>query len=168
MRKQLGFGAAALATLTAASGVALAAPWKIQSADKLTDLSTATAAATDGAQAHVTAEPIEGGTRVRLKVTGLSHDAVGRTFGAHVHVGNCVENSGATAGGHYNHDGGFATDENEVWLDLTVAGGGVAETVAEVPFQIAEGAANSVVIHAQPTAPGGAAGARIACIPVEF
>lgn len=171
MHKQFWTGAATAAAVLAVGSVAAAAPWKVQSTGKLTDLSIASPAVTDGAQAHVTAEEIEGGgTRVRLLVTGFDHDAVGNTYGAHVHVGTCVENTGGAAGGHYNHDGGPATELNEVWLDLTVRRGGIAETIAEVPFAIPAGAARSVVVHAQPTATDGSgfAGARLACLPVDF
>ncbi len=59
------------------------------------------------------------------------------------------------------------TPDNEVWLDFTVRPGGVAYST--VPFEIAPGTAQSVVIHAQPTQERtGSAGARIACLPVAF
>ena len=71
--------------------------------------------------------------------------------------------------GHYQAPGFAppATPVNEVWLDVTVEAGGVARSEAAVPFQIAAGE-RSVVIHALATAPGGAAGARLACLPVRF
>jgi hypothetical protein len=37
-----------------------------------------------------------------------------------------------------------------------------------VPFEIIAGAAGSVVIHALATGPDGAAGARLACLPLAF
>lgn len=139
----------------------------------LRDLSAA-ADATDGASARVVAVSHGGGSTVVLHVDGLARDAAGTTFGAHVHVGPCVAGDGAAAGPHYNHDVATGdptpqvSPQTEVWLDLTVRGGGTATSVAHVPFRIAPGDAASVVVHAEPTAPSGAAGARLACLPVRF
>ncbi|MGH9278392.1 MAG: hypothetical protein ACRD12_09860, partial [Acidimicrobiales bacterium] len=91
----------------------------------------------------------------------------GTTFGAHVHVGPCVPGNGAAAGPHYN-SGGPADPEHEVWLDFTVEAGGVGWAEAWVPFVIPAGAARSIVVHALPTDATGAAGGRIACLPVDF
>lgn len=163
---------AVVAVLTGTVGVAVAA-WKIQANDWLTDLSTA-ADVTDGARAHVVAEPQGGSTHVSLKLQGLDHLDVGQTYGAHVHSGPCVTQNGTAAGPHYKHDvAGTANPANEVWLDFTVQRGGVARSETVVPFHIPAGAAHSVVIHALPTstappAAAGSAGARIACIPVDF
>ena len=159
------------AGLLVAGPVALAsAEEKVQSAGPLRDVATATADVTDRAVAHLTAEATAGGgTHVVLKVQGLDRSRVGDTFGAHVHVGPCVAGNGGAALGHYQA-AGFqppATAQNEVWLDFTVEAGGVARSEATVPFGIAAGE-RSVVIHAQPTAPGGAAGPRLACLPVQF
>lgn len=163
----LGAGAAATAVVLAMGAVASAAPWKLQSTGKLADLSTAVSAM-DGAQAHLTGEEVAGGTRVRLRVTGFDHGSEGQTFGAHVHTGPCVAGDGAAAGPHYNAGGGISPT-TEVWLDLTVERGGVAESVAVVPFTIPDGTARSVVIHALPTnSTNGLAGARLACLPAEF
>jgi Cu/Zn superoxide dismutase len=103
-------------------------------------------------------------------VQGLDHDAVGEVLGAHVHVGACVEGDGGAAGPHYNSTGGTSiSDTTEVWLDFTVAKNGTARASAAVPFVIPSGGAGAVVIHADHTAPQtGAAGARWACLPVEF
>lgn len=132
----------------------------------LADLSTADSA-TDGAWAVASATVVEERTIVRLEVKDLAGASAGATFGAHVHTGPCVAGNGAAALGHYNHGGGVS-DETEVWLDFTVTGGGTGHATAIVPFAIPAGGARSIVIHALPTAPDGTAGARLACLPLEF
>lgn len=162
-------GAAVAAALLAGATPAGAAvnPFVTASAS-LSDLAPSTDDATDGASARVFSVARGSSTFVVLLVSGLDPEAAGTTYGAHVHVGPCVAGDGAAALGHYNSDGGPATEENEVWLDFTVLPGGYGYALTSVPFQIEEGDAQSVVIHAQPTAPGGAAGARLACLPVAF
>ena len=154
------------------AGGAVAAPKLIQSNDDLTDFATATGQATDGARAHVRVEATDdGGTRVRLHVTGLDLDAVGRTLGAHVHRGPCVVDSGGAASTHYKHGDQTvtATPANEIWLDFVVQPGGVGDADTTVGFTVPTDAAASVVIHERQTDnPGGGAGARYACIPVDF
>jgi Cu/Zn superoxide dismutase len=133
----------------------------------LTDLSTSTVDATDGAQAYLVSFSYPGwGTRTVLVLTGLNAEP-GTTYGAHVHVGPCVEDNGAAAGPHYNAGGGVSPS-TEIWLDFTVRSGGFAVAQSHVPFVIAEGDAQSVVIHRQPTDENGGAGARQACLPVAF
>jgi Cu/Zn superoxide dismutase len=132
----------------------------------LSDLSTV-ASPTDGAWAVATATVVEDRTIVRFEVKDLVGASAGTTFGAHVHIGPCVAGNGAAALGHYNHGGGVSPD-TEVWLDFTVTGGGTGHAVAIVPFAIPAGGAQSIVIHALPTAPDGTAGARLACLPLEF
>jgi Cu-Zn family superoxide dismutase len=169
------FGRAAaigIAGVAFVAGAAAAAPKLIQSNDGLTDFATASGQATDGARAHVIVETTEtGGTHVRLQVTGLDHDAVGRTLGAHVHRGPCTEDNGAAASSHYKHGdpAAVATPANEIWLDFVVQDGGVGFADATVDFAVPVDAAGSVVIHERGTDnPGGGAGARYACIPVDF
>ena len=59
--------------------------------------------------------------------------------------------------------------EKEIWLDATVKDDGNAESGTSVPWRVAEGAAGSVVIHAQPTNHDtGDAGARNVCTTVPF
>ena len=58
-------------------------------------------------------------------------------------------------------------DQTEIWLDITVNDGGNAQSMARVDWAPTAGS-RSVVIHAQPTAPDGNAGARLACLPVEW
>ena len=106
-------------------------------------------------------------TVVVFNVKGLDRSAAGLMFGAHVQTGPCIAGDGAAAGGHYNA-GGEASPETEVWLDFRVTRGGTGHATAVVPFAIAPGTAHSIVIHALPTDPSGAAGARLACIPLEF
>ena len=143
----------------------------VQAAGPLTDLAPSTANVTDGASADLYAVPSDEGTYVILFLWDLDPAAEGTTFGAHVHVGPCVEGDGAAAGPHYN-TGGTPSPETEVWLDFEVLPLGFGVAIAQVPFTIEPGAAQSVVVHAQPTqadgATPGAAGARIACLPVEF
>jgi hypothetical protein len=153
-------------------GTAWAAPKLVNSSEWLTDLATSTPEVTDGAHAHVRAEPTgDGGTHVQLHVTGLDHLGAGRVLGAHVHTGTCVENDGAAAGGHYRHGVGNATDQNEVWLDFELQSGGVGDADVVVPFEIPAGGAHAVVIHRDPTDPNtatGVAGPRVACIDADF
>ena len=160
--------AAVAAGLAIGVGPAAAASTFVQAGGALRDLQPGTANATDGATATFWAVQAGGESTHVLVVRGLNPASAGTTFGAHVHVGPCVAGDGAAAGPHYNSDGGVATAENEVWLDFTVRTGGYAVARATVPFTIEPGDAQSVVIHAMPTAPGGGAGARQACLPVQF
>jgi Cu-Zn family superoxide dismutase len=161
--------AAIIAAVVMGIGVAGAAGWKIQSSTWLRDLQSATANPTDVVHAHLKASPIgDGTTHVELTLTGLDKAAEGQTFGAHVHTGTCVTDNGGAAGPHYNAGAGPVA-QNEIWLDFTVQSGGVAHSETTVDFQVVEGGAHAVVIHALPTNPAtGAAGARMACLPVEF
>ncbi len=131
----------------------------------LSDLAPATADGTDGAAGFALGVVRDDRTTVLLVTTALTDP--GATHGAHVHTGPCIAGNGAAAGPHYNHGGGISAS-TEVWLDFEVRGStGVA--VANVPFAIPEGGARSIVIHAAPTDPTtGAAGARLACLPLEF
>ena len=153
--------AALLATATAA-----AATETTHSRGALSDLSSA-ADGTDGATGSAHAIVGAHATTVVLNVRGLS-DQPGVVHGAHVHIGPCVANNGAAALGHFNAGGGIS-DQTEVWLDFEVRDSGNAHATAVAPFTIADGAARSIVIHAAPTDPlTGAAGARLACLPLEL
>jgi hypothetical protein len=92
----------------------------------------------------------------------------GRTFGAHVHTGPCVSGSGVEAGPHSRVTGTAPLDQREIWLDFVVTAGGHAQSTAERPFVLVPGGAKSIVIHANPTAPDGTAGARLGCIGLEL
>ena len=116
----------------------------------------------------------EGGTTAVLHVRGIDTSAAGRTFGAHLHNAACATNQPLLSGGHYNHDAHsgapqvVVSDETEVWLDFTVDAEGAGDSTSAVRFPLIAGA-RSVVIHANPTDPStGGAGARLACLPVEW
>lgn len=166
-RRLLGALVVAGATTALLATGAAAEPPSGRGAGQLRDLQLATEQATDHATAQVFAYESGGSTTVTMKVQGLAHDAAGNRYGAHIHVGPCVAGQGAAAGPHYNAGGGVS-EATEVWLDFTVQANGTADASTTVPFTIAPGTAQSVVIHALPTDPSGAAGPRIACLPVEF
>lgn len=130
------------------------------------DLTTNANAANGLEDASATVQVVEDdrGTTVRLAVDGIKPSLAGQTLGAHVHVGPC-NSTLSEALGHYNHGGGVSP-RTEVWLDFRVTASGRGHSATHVPFTIAPGAAQSVVIHADPTAPNGAAGARLACLEV--
>ena len=153
--------------LLAGSPTAALAETRAQASGPLVDLQLTTANPTDGAFAKVLVTEHDGGSTVTLTVTNIRRSARGTTFGAHVHVGGCVEGNGSAAGPHFNI-GGAASPSTEVWLDFTVRGRGIGSAVAQVPFIIPDGGAGSIVIHALPTDPTGAAGARLACIGVAL
>ena len=159
------FSAVALTAPTLALGASL-----LHAQGPLVDLQPAVPAPTDGARATVIALATESGrTIVFLRVRGLDPADAGRKLGAHVHVGPCVAGDGAAAGPHYKHDPAApVSPEVEVWLDFTVSGNGTGFALTRVPFVIEEGDAQSVVVHALPTDPSGAAGDRLACLPVAF
>jgi len=112
-----------------------------------------------------------GSTIVTLHATGFPADYVGRSLGAHVHVGACGQNPLAS-GPHYaspNADPDASVEQREIWLDFTVNPGGVGHARASRSWHIDTGDANAVVIHALSTDHGtGAAGARLACTTVPF
>ncbi len=163
------------ATLTAAAGYVLAVPVQAAPAEvfrgDLVDLSAATPDPFGAASAHLVMTPNSHGTLFHLRVKGIDTAAAGDTYGAHLHVGPCVEGNGAAAGAHYNASPPtvppVVSDRTEVWLDFTVRSSGTGASDATVPFVPTPGT-RSVVIHAEPTAPGGAAGARLACLPVVW
>ena len=112
-----------------------------------------------------------GSTIVTLHATGFPRDYVGRSLGAHVHVGGCGQDPLAS-GPHYvnpDADPGATVEQREIWLDFTVNADGVGHARASRPWHIDTGDANAVVIHALPTNHDtGAAGARLACTTVPF
>lgn len=137
--------------------------------DQLTDLQPTTANPTDGAHAIARVRhSTEGSSVAWLILSGLDTGSAGTTLGAHVHEGECVTGLGEAAGAHYNSGAGDPSPETEVWLDFTIRDDGRARAVARVPFQIEEGGAGSIVIHAMATDDNGAAGARIACISLDL
>lgn len=151
----------ALGLLSAAAGNAIFSKAPLTDVSSLTD-------PTDGAWAVASATVGNDRTVVVLNVKDLDRTAVGRRLGAHVHIGPCVDGDGGAAGGHYKVDGAPVSPDTEVWLDFTITNGGTGHAKAIVPFEIAPGAAHSIMIHRDPTASTGAAGPRLACIPLEF
>jgi hypothetical protein len=106
-----------------------------------------------------------------LSVSGIDPAAAGEDFGAHLHMGPCVEGDGLAAGPHYNIDAvnGVAvpvvSDKTEVWLDFVVDKSGRGVASAHVPWVPAAGE-HAIVIHKEPTTSAGTAGARQACLPL--
>ena len=168
-RRGLAAGAAALATtaLVAAPAVAGAA---LIFGDGLRDYAPAAAGPFDGATGTATLVHHADGATVVLGLNGVDPAVAGRTFGAHLHVGPCVTGLGAAAGPHHNHSAvvpPVVDDTSEVWLDFTVTGGGTARSVAHVDW-FPEAGQRSIVVHELATAVDGTAGARLACLPVEW
>lgn len=157
----------AVATGLVTGGAPVGAASLVQSVGPLRDFAPLASNVTDGASARLYASASRGSTSFRAYFTGLDPAAAGTTFGVHIHVGPCVAGNGAAAGPHYNAGGGVSAT-TEVWLDFTVYRGGSGYAHTTVPFVIAPGTAQSMVIHALPTATDGTAGARQACLPVSF
>ncbi len=150
--------AVVIAALVIGAGVAAAATWNLQEAGKLRDLQL-TSDPTDGMVGHLKGRVGDGSSHVELTVTGLKEAVVGRVFGAHLHTGTCE------TGLHYQVAGTAPLVEREVWLDFTVQQGGVAHSVADVPFEVDETAVTALVVHINPTNPTtGAASTRLACL----
>ncbi|MCK2236581.1 MULTISPECIES: superoxide dismutase [unclassified Crossiella] len=118
-----------------------------------------------------------GGTLVLLGVRGL---VPGRTYGAHAHTKPCGA-APADSGPHYQSvldpvqpsvDPKYANASNEIWLDFTTNRHGVALSKTVVPWHFGERRAKSVVIHFEKTSThqghAGTAGARLACVNVDF
>lgn len=110
-------------------------------------------------------------TDVKLNASGFPKDAVGKTFGVHVHVSKCGPNP-ADAGPHYQNPDAKPDEPmhgKEIWLDVTVGEDGVGKAGSNVNWRVAAGAAGSLVIHAKPTNHDtGDAGARNVCTTVPF
>jgi Cu-Zn family superoxide dismutase len=131
-----------------------------------------------GARVSVSSESDGESTTVTLAVRGLEPD---RSYGAHAHTQPCGA-TGDAAGPHFQHvpdpvqpsvDPAYANPQNEVWLDLTTDGEGAGSATTTVPWGSERARrAQSVVIHATPTATGagraGTAGDRAACVTVAF
>jgi Cu-Zn family superoxide dismutase len=113
------------------------------------------------ARLHTVTLP-DGGSRWTLHVTGL---APNRTYGAHAHVAACS----SEGGGHYGI-AGPVSPETEVWLDFRTNDAGNARARAEQSWQFEPGSGpKSVIIHTDPTHPStGAAGAKLACLDLDF
>lgn len=132
-----------------------------------------------GATARVQAVyDASGNTVVTLHVRGLSPNT---DYGAHAHVNPCGL-SGADAGPHFQNsqdpaipsvNPAYANPDNEIWLDLVTddEGNGVAQTRVSWQFN-ADRRPSSVILHVEHTHTGpndsGVAGARLACLSVDF
>jgi Cu-Zn family superoxide dismutase len=156
----------------AATAVAGAAVWGF--ADELKDYNTASSGPFDNATARFQLVERASGTTAVLHVRGIDPSVAGRTFGAHVHNGPCGTNAPTSAGGHYNADAHagrvpvVVSPQTEIWLDFTVDDSGAGDSSSVVGFPVTPGT-RSVVVHAAPTDPAtGLAGARLACLPVEW
>jgi hypothetical protein len=141
---------------------------------ELTDLRPETTEPLDGATASAVMVGINS-SRFTLRVRGIDGSA-GRTFGAHLHLGPCVEGdwAGVTGLAHYNTDvlaqviPPDISKQTEVWLDFKANSAGQATVRVSVPF-IPEPGERSIVINAEPTNPEtGVAGPRLACLPLDI
>ena len=178
-----------LGATQAASG-ALSAIFREQSENLLTD--PATARPFDLAKAAI-AIAVEGkSTTFSIDVTKIDPSVAGMKLGSHLHTGPCVEESGGSAGPHYNHEVvtknksfpvvgertyGYTAEvspNTEVWFDLIPDAAGKASDGTTVPFvPVDPDGVMSVVVHVLPTntdpllgAVGGA-GTRQACFPLS-
>ena len=159
----------AAATILLTAPAASAAPAEVFRGE-LVDLSSTTADPFGDASAHLVMTETGKGTRFHLRVKGIDPAVAGNEYGAHLHVGPCVQGNGAAALGHYNASTAtppVVNNQTEVWLDFEVTRGGTGAGDALVPFVPVPGE-RSVVIHAEATAPSGAAGPRLVCLPVVW
>ncbi|GAB2648743.1 hypothetical protein GCM10009743_25460 [Kribbella swartbergensis] len=141
--------------------------------DNLRDLAPTAGGPFDRARALAVLVSHGGSTLAIFQVRGIGRSAAGRSFGAHLHTGPCVTGDGAAAGPHYNADtvaGKVPPRVNpttEIWLDFTVSPSGAGNAMTVVPFTPLPGN-RSIVIHEKPTDHHGAAGSRLACLPVSW
>jgi Cu/Zn superoxide dismutase len=141
--------------------------------DDLRDLAPKADGPFDRARALAVLVSHGGSTLAILQVRGIERSAAGRSFGAHLHTGPCVAGDGAAAGPHYNADtvAGKASPRvnpsTEIWLDFTVSPSGAGNAMTVVPFTPIPGN-RSIVIHEKPTDHHGAAGSRLACLPLSW
>lgn len=133
----------------------------------LVDLQTGVEGPFDDATATLVIKETPEATNFKLTIQGIDADFADVVYGAHLHVGPCVEGNGAAALGHYNAGGGIS-DETEVWFELVPNDFGTATDSTTVPFiPIDDDGVMSIVIHQEPTnKKTGVAGPRQACIPL--
>ncbi|WP_433159352.1 superoxide dismutase family protein [Kribbella sp. CA-247076] len=155
------------------SPAATAAADVVTAHDRLRDLTPAADGPFDRARGLAVLVSRGQSTLAILQVRGIGRTVAGRAFGAHLHAGPCVAGDGAAAGPHYNTDtvaGKVPPRVNpstEVWLDFTVSPSGAGNALTVVPFTPLPGN-RSIVIHEKPTDHHGAAGARLACLPLSW
>jgi hypothetical protein len=137
----------------------------------LTDLSTATPDAFDGARATAIMISVGPASYFRVQVRGIDKDATNSEgYGSHLHVGPCMEADKGPVGAHYNISTDvppLVNDETEVWLDFKANSDGNAGPTSDVRFVPDEGE-RSIVIHESPTDKYGKAGAKLACLPFKI
>ena len=141
---------------------------------ELTDLRPTTTEPLDGARATAAMVGLNT-SRFTLLVTGIDKSAAGRTFGAHLHLGPCLEGdySGAVGLAHYNTDvlakviPPDISPQTEAWLDFKANSIGIGSIRVSAPF-VPQPGERSIVIHANPTARDGKAGDRLACLPLNI
>jgi Cu/Zn superoxide dismutase len=150
----------------------------------------------DYAKATLTIAVEGNSTTFNLDLTKIDPSIAGSKLGSHLHTGPCVEESGGSAGPHYNHE--VVTDKNktfpvgektygytaevspttEVWFDLITDAEGKASDETTVPFvPVDPDGVMSVVVHRLETNTAfgipnanqvaGYAGTRQACFPVS-
>lgn len=131
--------------------------------------------------------PDDAATGFKLTVNGIDPSAAGKEFGAHLHIGPCIDgdytglNSGGKAGPHYNHDTALGAitpainPQTEVWFDLVPSDHGDATDDTKVNFVPRDSNLDflpgemSIVIHVSPTDPTtGGAGKRQACFSLSM
>jgi superoxide dismutase, Cu-Zn family len=132
----------------------------------------------DRAKAQLRITETSSGSTLPLRVSGINPAAAAtdHPFGAHLHTGLCVKGDmgGMKAGPHYQHVplGPLGVNrENEVWFDLVPNVDGTAIDETYIPFKVEPGVEKerAVVIHVDKTnETTGAAGARQACLPVDY
>ena len=133
----------------------------------LVDLQTGVDGPFDGATATLLINQAPDGTNFKLTINGIDPNFADVEYGAHLHVGPCVEDKGGDALGHYN-DGGGISDDTEVWFELVPNDFGTATDSTSVPFiPVDPDGIMSIVIHQESTdKKSGFAGPRQACLPL--
>jgi hypothetical protein len=130
----------------------------------------------DDAQATLRVILTPAGSTWKLRVRGIDETAIAQEYGAHLHVGECVEGDedGGLALAHYNTEVAagkpkVVSTKTEVWFELVPDEQGLAEYQAAVPFvPVDPDGVMSIVIHEEPTNDTtGGAGDREACLPLD-
>ncbi|WP_043174574.1 hypothetical protein [Streptomyces sp. NRRL B-24484] len=126
-----------------------------------------------GAHVRVTEARSGAGTAVTVELTGV---APATELAAHVHTARCGADP-AASGPHYQDavdpvqpstDPAYANDRNELRLALRTDAHGDAAARAAVPWRFRPDGARSLVLHTVHAEGARAAGARVACVNVDF
>ena len=146
--------------------------WGYHSSE-LTDLSTATPDVFDDARATAMMISVGSASYFRVQIRDIDKAATANSdgYGAHLHIGPCMEGDQGPVGVHYNISTSVppqVSSKTEVWLDFTVTSDGYARTTANVQF-VPEKGNRAIVIHQDPTNPAdGKAGNKLASLPIEI